>query len=365
MPKKTIIILILLTPLPAAAIDYQITTPIPGFNQGVIANDLGSYVANIFTYGLSIVGLVAFAMLGYNGVKYIMGASDESKVGEAKSGITQVIIGVILLFASVVILNTINPCIVQTVNFWSDRTSIQTQCGTGTGLVVPLSPNVTVPQRNAQQQEIDAATQNLISGTGPQVNHNSNNIEVIGYSNRDNKILKVIINPDGSYEVQQFNSDDINSNGSYTPTGERGDNFYDYQPDFASPQNSTWQQSVDTQVRNMVLVNSSQELTYRPVGDNIRYFINPSSNNSSFDISLDDNFLGRNVTASGTCNRINPPNSSVPPYYRCAGLNVEVDGSSRQSDRVVYLEELPDEGTRNASYETLRGFLTREIRNEN
>lgn len=353
MLKKIIIIsLFLLIPLSAAAIDYQITIPIPGLTD-TATTDIGSYIAVIFKFGLSIVGLVAFGMLVYNGVKYVLGAGIESLAGEAKTGITQVIIGVILLFASIVILDTINPCILQTVNFWRNRAGIQAQCQSST-----LTPR---PISSVEQREIDTAIENLISGTGPQVTRNSNNVEVIGYSNKDAKIIKVIVNPDGSYEVQEFNS-----NGTYTPTGERGDNFYDYTPDFAGPPNSTWQQTTDTQIRSMVLENSSRELSYRLAGGGesheLTYLITPTSNNNSFSISLEDTLLGRNVTADGTCERITPSGSSVSPYYRCADLNIGVDGQSQESNRVVYLEELPDEGTRNTSYEVLQGFLTQEMR---
>lgn len=64
---------------------------------------LGALVSQAYTYSLSLIGLAAFIMLVYAGVRMIMGKRDE-----ALHIIRDVVYGVILLLSAYLILYSIN-----------------------------------------------------------------------------------------------------------------------------------------------------------------------------------------------------------------------------------------------------------------
>lgn len=79
------------------------TEGLPGFGQ---------LIAMIFTWSLSILGIVVFVMIFYSGFKWFTAAGNTAKVNEAKSQITNAITGAIILLAAWIILYTINPDLV-------------------------------------------------------------------------------------------------------------------------------------------------------------------------------------------------------------------------------------------------------------
>src|SRR3990167_443589 len=77
------------------------------------AANIAEYIAGIFRYALSIGGVIATVMVVYGGVKWLLAAGDSGKISEAKTTITNAVLGLILLLGSYVILFTINPEIVR------------------------------------------------------------------------------------------------------------------------------------------------------------------------------------------------------------------------------------------------------------
>lgn len=77
---------------------------------------LGQPISELYNYSLRLVGLAAFVMLIYAGLIYMLPDDLRKKWGTPNPWdvIKDVIIGVILLFSAYVILNTINPDLVQT-----------------------------------------------------------------------------------------------------------------------------------------------------------------------------------------------------------------------------------------------------------
>jgi len=341
----------------AQTIEYHITTPIPGISGGATA-DLGSYIAAIFRFGLSIVGLVAFGALVYYGVRYIIGAGNESFVGEAKKGIYDVITGVILLFASVVILDTINPCILQSVNVWRDRASIQEQCGVGTGLVRPLSPpNNSIVHDPAREATLNQLAVDNMLANGPIITNQSGRLEITGINGEN--FQKVIVNPNGSYEVFQLDSGVYRSTNPPT----RGDNINSLispsAPNLLTPFSPTQQSAAENQLREFLINGSRSESSYATINSNNMGYIVSPSNNGNFTIDYQsENFMGRPVTVTGECNQITT--SSAQSYYRCGDININ-NGQSFHAD-VIYLEQIPDINTQNESYKILRGSLIRQTR---
>lgn len=70
-------------------------------------------VANFYTWVLGIGALVALGILIFGGLLYTTSAGNESRMGEAKEWVFGAIIGLLLLFGSYLILNTINPELIE------------------------------------------------------------------------------------------------------------------------------------------------------------------------------------------------------------------------------------------------------------
>jgi hypothetical protein len=104
----------------APAGDIQIETPIPqsALEKGVSAAETNTvkgaadYLGRVYTFAISIVGLVATVMFIIGGFQYLTSAGDASKIGAAKKRITDALIGLVLALGSYALLNTLNPQLV-------------------------------------------------------------------------------------------------------------------------------------------------------------------------------------------------------------------------------------------------------------
>lgn len=96
---------------------YKIITSIPGTNivagQSIDGITIASYIATIYRGGLALVGFVAFVMIVFWGVMYTVSGGNTSKTAEAKTGITQALLGLVLLLAGFLVLQFINPALVN------------------------------------------------------------------------------------------------------------------------------------------------------------------------------------------------------------------------------------------------------------
>jgi len=70
-------------------------------------------VSMIFGFLLMVAGLAAFVMIVWGGVNYLTSAGDPSRTGDAKNQIFSAVLGLIIMLASWMILNTINPQLVE------------------------------------------------------------------------------------------------------------------------------------------------------------------------------------------------------------------------------------------------------------
>ena len=90
--------------------DLEVDYPnIMGEAPQTVQDGLPSYVKYIFNFAIAISGILAFGSLVYGGVLYITSGTDPSKLKSAKDQITGAFFGIVLLFASFMILVTINP----------------------------------------------------------------------------------------------------------------------------------------------------------------------------------------------------------------------------------------------------------------
>lgn len=78
-----------------------------------LPTDLGQLIQQIFTWSLYILGISVFVMFFYSGFLWLTAAGNTSRVGEAKTHMTNAVFGAILLLSSYLILYTINPDFVQ------------------------------------------------------------------------------------------------------------------------------------------------------------------------------------------------------------------------------------------------------------
>jgi len=76
------------------------------------SGDLGQCVADIYRWSLTLVGIAAFVQIIIAGFSYITAAGNVGQASSAKSKISGALLGVVILFSSYIILNTINPDLV-------------------------------------------------------------------------------------------------------------------------------------------------------------------------------------------------------------------------------------------------------------
>lgn len=93
--------------------------PIPAVEFSDIVRDenitvpwLAQYIGGVYTFLLSIAGLLAAVMMIVGGFQYVTSAGDSGKIGAAKKRITNALTGLLLAFGSYTILYTINPDLV-------------------------------------------------------------------------------------------------------------------------------------------------------------------------------------------------------------------------------------------------------------
>lgn len=86
-----------------------VTFALPCVGEGI---NLGECISGIYTWSLTVVGLVAFVQILWAGWIWLTAFGNTSKTGAARTKITNAILGMILLFSSYLILRTINPDLV-------------------------------------------------------------------------------------------------------------------------------------------------------------------------------------------------------------------------------------------------------------
>lgn len=112
--KKTILILLLMVlvlPVVVSAA-YTLLEPLPGLAKEGEAVTLSSYLSWLFPFALTFASVMAVVMIAVGGVQLIFGGSEGAKKS-AKERINAAIYGLILAFSSWLILNTINPDLVN------------------------------------------------------------------------------------------------------------------------------------------------------------------------------------------------------------------------------------------------------------
>ncbi len=99
--------------IPNSAISGQVPVGEIGADGYVNSTLLAKYIKGIYNYGLGIGGVLATVMLMVGGLIWLTSGGESGKVGQAKKIITGSIVGMILLYGAFLLLNTINPELVE------------------------------------------------------------------------------------------------------------------------------------------------------------------------------------------------------------------------------------------------------------
>lgn len=110
--------------LAADAIKFTPQVAIPGFATGAVdvgttvdgkvtSDLLARYIKAIYDYGLKAAGILAAVILMGGGLLWLTSAGNESKIGQAKEMIIGSISGLVVLFSAWLILNTVNPALLN------------------------------------------------------------------------------------------------------------------------------------------------------------------------------------------------------------------------------------------------------------
>jgi hypothetical protein len=87
----------------------NILTTLPGQSGTPSTVPPGTFINALYTWALSISGILAFGIIVYGGVKYMISAGNSSGTSDAKEWIKAAILGVLLLAGAYFILNIVNP----------------------------------------------------------------------------------------------------------------------------------------------------------------------------------------------------------------------------------------------------------------
>lgn len=106
--------------VPVTLTGPKLEIPIPNVNLSdpIVADGkvtipyLAQYISGVYTFMISIVGLLAAVMMIIGGFQYLTSAGDSSKISAGKKRITDALIGLVLAFGSYILLYTINPNLV-------------------------------------------------------------------------------------------------------------------------------------------------------------------------------------------------------------------------------------------------------------
>lgn len=88
----------------------NLSAPLPGLTA---VSDLGQYFQGIYSYSIGLAAILAGIMITIGGVKWLLAAGNAASIGAAKKTIGGALIGMILVLSAYVILNTINPALVE------------------------------------------------------------------------------------------------------------------------------------------------------------------------------------------------------------------------------------------------------------
>lgn len=104
------------SPLTSCKLTFTPNVPIPGLFQGSQPVDetlLGRYISNFYVFFAGVAGILATVMMMWGGFHYITAAGNPQRMNEGKDIISNAVIGLVLVLISYLLLNAINPRLIQ------------------------------------------------------------------------------------------------------------------------------------------------------------------------------------------------------------------------------------------------------------
>lgn len=126
----TILIIVAFGLFTAPVFAYVLSESIPGGPDAGTSPTTGVYFESIFNFVLATAAILAVIMIVVGGLQYIGAAGNPNKITDAWDRIYWAIVGLILALASVLILQTINPDLLE-LDFTVNESSCETEgtCG--------------------------------------------------------------------------------------------------------------------------------------------------------------------------------------------------------------------------------------------
>ncbi len=92
--------------------DYSVLTPLPGLQRADDTTDIQTYLPNAFRLTITIAAIMAFVMITFGGIMYATSDAISNR-SQGREYVTNAIYGLLLVICAWVILNTINPKILD------------------------------------------------------------------------------------------------------------------------------------------------------------------------------------------------------------------------------------------------------------
>jgi hypothetical protein len=107
----------------------SMTLPTAGGSAAPTTQTPATFINSFYQFALLLSGILAFGAIIFGGVKYITSAGNPSAQSEGKEWIYSALLGLALLASAYLILNTINPALVQLSLPGLSQVQTQTQSG--------------------------------------------------------------------------------------------------------------------------------------------------------------------------------------------------------------------------------------------
>ncbi|MGB9726548.1 MAG: pilin [Minisyncoccia bacterium] len=189
---------------PTSVIPYEFETGIPGIakkGESLQRMTLAEFVKLLIRYIFKISGILAFIMIVYGGILYLVSGGNPQKQKSALEYISAAIIGLIFLFAFWLILNTINPDILRISNLANQNSTTSPPSPPSPPPSSSPPPSPPQPKPNHSQETINNAKKLLSL-------HNSGRITIsFAAAQRD---LNDVINNKCTDPIANSNYDDAN-----------------------------------------------------------------------------------------------------------------------------------------------------------
>lgn len=113
IPKKIIIFVITLLSIPIITRALEVDFPELGGIKPADAFGPAQWISYIFTFSMAAVGLAVIYAFTRGGIEWMTAGDNQSRVSDARARMKGAVLGLIILLGSYVLLNTINPDLVN------------------------------------------------------------------------------------------------------------------------------------------------------------------------------------------------------------------------------------------------------------